>query len=198
MYNFIIKGGFLIWPILFCSIVSLTIIIERFYFFHRINIKIPNLLSRIRVLLKEGRYDEALRLAEETKGPLPHIVAVAIKIRKKDLNEKERIINRAGSKFVRILEKNLNFLAIIANITPLLGLLGTVVGMIQTFMKIQLLGGNVDVVVLSGGIWKALITTAAGLTVAIPTMVFFHYFEGKVDEQISIMKEISSDLLAVE
>lgn len=117
-----------------------------------------------------------------------------IKIKFKDLNgeEKEKMITKVGSLELQRLEKNLGSLAVIAHISPLLGLLGTVTGMIKAFMKIQALGGRVDASVLAGGIWEALITTAAGLSVAIPTLVAYYYFEGKVDGFEKEMRRIWS------
>ena len=198
MFEFLMKGGFLMWPILLCSLISVTIILERLYKLHRARIKIPNILSRVKNLLKEGRADEALKLCESVNDPVAHILAIGIRIRKRSLEEQEKMISRAGSKIIRQLEKNLRGLAIIGNITPLLGLLGTVTGMIKAFIKIQELGGRVDASVLAGGIWEALITTAAGLSVAIPTLVAYHYFESKVDNIGARMKDGAGELLEIE
>ena len=118
-----------------------------------------------------------------------------IHIHKRAHPEKEKIISRAGSRELRKLEKNLRGLGIIAHISPLLGLLGTVTGMIKCFMKIQELGGRVDAQVLAGGIWEALITTAAGLSIAIPAIIFYHYFEGKVDNFYHQMKDAAEEIL---
>ena len=183
------------WPILLCSVISVTIILERFYHFYQVRTKIPNIFSQVKSLLKDGKADEAIRLCESTSGPIAHILAIGIHIRKRSMEEKEKIIIRAGSRLVRQLDRNLRGLAIIGNITPLLGLLGTVTGMIRAFMKIQELGGRVDTSVLAGGIWEALITTAAGLSVAIPTLVAYHYFEGRVDNIASQMKDVAGELL---
>jgi len=195
MFEFFLKGGFLMWPILLCSVISVTIILERFYHFYQVRTKIPNIFSQVKSLLKDGKADEAIRLCESTSGPIAHILAIGIHIRKRSMEEKEKIIIRAGSRLVRQLDRNLRGLAIIGNITPLLGLLGTVTGMIRAFMKIQELGGRVDTSVLAGGIWEALITTAAGLSVAIPTLVAYHYFEGRVDNIASQMKDVAGELL---
>lgn len=183
------------WPILMFSVVSIAIILERAYFFSKCRTKIPNLLARVRVLLKQDKIKEALTLCESVAGPISYILAIGIHIRKRSPEERERIIEQAASKEVRKLENNLNFLAIIGNISPLLGLLGTVTGMIKTFKSVQELSGRVDVAILAGGIWEALITTAAGLTVAIPTIIFYHYFEGKVDSIIKDMVEAVAELL---
>lgn len=195
MFEFFLKGGPLMWPILLCSVISATIILERLHKFHRARIKVPNISSRVKNLLKEEKANEAIKLCESVNDPVAHILAIGIRIRKRSIEEQEKMISRAGSKIIRQLEKNLRGLAIMGNITPLLGLLGTVTGMIKAFMKIQELGGRVDASVLAGGIWEALITTAAGLFVAIPTMVAYHYFEGRVDNISAQMKDATAELL---
>lgn len=183
------------WPILLCSIVSITIVLERFHCFYCARTKIPNIYSRVKSFLKDGKPEEALRLCEKTTDPVAHILAVSIHIRHREQEEKEKLISRAGSKIIRQLDKNLRGLAVIGNISTLLGLTGTVTGMIKAFMKIQELGGRVDASVLAGGIWEALITTAAGLFVAIPTLVAYHYFEGRVDNISAQMKDAAAELL---
>lgn len=168
MLEFFLKGGFLMWPILFCSVVAVSIVLERFYYLHRVKSDISNFLSKLKNVLTE---------------------------KKLKLEELEKRAARLGSEQVRKWEKNLRGLATIANISPLLGLLGTVTGMIRCFIKIQELGGRVDANVLAGGIWEALITTAAGLLVAIPTLAAYHYFEGKVDEYSNQLKNSAVEYL---
>jgi biopolymer transport protein ExbB len=197
MYTFILKGGLLIWPIFFCSIIAVAIVLERLYFLRAAKSGIPNIFSRVKELLLGGKNDDALKLCENTKGIMPHILAVGIHVRNKEHSAREKILSRAASRMVRKLEKNLRGLAVIGNIAPLIGLLGTVVGMIKAFMKIQQLGGRVDSSVLAGGIWEALITTAAGLSVAIPALVFYHYFEGVIDALAVEAKENISEFLEI-
>ncbi|MEK7308708.1 MAG: MotA/TolQ/ExbB proton channel family protein [Nitrospirota bacterium] len=198
MFDLFLKGGPLMWPILLCSMISITIILERFYHFYQKRTRIPNIFSRVKSLLKDSKVDEALKLCESSPESVAHILAIGIHIRHRTLEEKEKLISRAGSKIIRQLEKNLRGLAIIGNIAPLLGLLGTVTGMIRVFMKIQELGGRVDAQVLAGGIWEALITTAAGLFVAIPTLVAYHYFEGRVDNTASSMKDVAVEFIELQ
>jgi biopolymer transport protein ExbB len=147
------------------------------------------------MLLKDNKELDALRLCEQGNGPVARILGISIHIRHKPVEEREKLISRAGSKILRQMSKYLRALAVIVNTATLLGLLGTVTGMIKAFMKIQELGGRVDASVLAGGIWEALITTAAGLFVAIPTMLFYHYFESKVDNISAAMKEAATEFL---
>jgi len=189
MLEFILKGGMMMYPIILCSIAAIAIILNRAYHFFRIRIDVSQFLSQIEQALQSNKIDIALKHAKNTRGPLSTIVEAGISNSQKDIVKWEKAISRVGTKELLKLEKNLRSLGIIAHISPLLGLLGTVTGMIKAFMKIQELGGKVDASVLAGGIWEALLTTAAGLFVAIPTMVAYHYFEGKVDNYSTLMKE---------
>ena len=195
MLEFFLKGGPLMWPILLCSVISITIILERFYCLNKVKIDIPRFFSQIKGFLMKGKRDEALKICQQKGGPLGRVLFVGIQNHKKHPQHQEKVISRIGSREVRNLEKHLRGLAVIGNITPLLGLLGTVTGMIKACIKIQELGGRVDASVLAGGIWEALLTTAAGLSVAIPTLVAYHYFEGRVDDYTVQMKEVMSEFL---
>ncbi|MFA5149845.1 MAG: MotA/TolQ/ExbB proton channel family protein [Candidatus Omnitrophota bacterium] len=195
MFDLFLKGGPLMWPILLCSIISVTLILDRSHYFYRARVRTPNICFKVKNLLKEGEPESALKLCEKAGDPIAHILAVGIHIRHRGQEEREKLISRAGSKIIRQLDKNLRGLAVIGSISTLLGLTGTVTGMIKAFMKIQELGGRVDASVLAGGIWEALITTAAGLFVAIPTLVAYYYFESRVDNISFQMKDAAAELL---
>lgn len=195
MFSFLSKGGLLMIPLILCSLISFYIILERFFRFWKMGPEGDGFWQRVEELLRGKRKKEALDLCRKTPGPLAQVLAAGLRNEKEDAREKAII--RTGSREIRSLEKNLRGLAIIANVAPLLGLLGTVTGMIKAFMKIQELKGAVNPGVLAGGIWEALITTAAGLTVAIVSLLAYHYFEGKVDEFSSLMKEIATRLLEI-
>jgi len=195
MFSFLSKGGLLMVPIIFCSLLSFYIILERLFRFGKLGPNGDGFWQRVEELLHGKKKGEALDLCRRTPGPLAQVLAAGIRNEKKDSREKAVI--RTGSREIRHLEKNLRGLAIIANVAPLLGLLGTVTGMIKAFMKIQELGGAVEAGVLAGGIWEALITTAAGLAVAIVSLLAYHYFEGRVDEFSSLMKDSATGLLEI-
>jgi biopolymer transport protein ExbB len=197
MTNLIVKGGFFIWPILLCSLVSLTVIFERLYYFHRTREQSKNLPERVRALLENKKNDEAVSLCEKENGFLGSFLRVGVKVGERPEDEKRKILRRAGSREIEEGEKRLRILSVIGNISTLLGLLGTVTGMIQTFIKIESTGGVADVSILAGGIWEALLTTAAGLSVAIPTLVMYHYFEGLVDARAIQLKNISADVFDI-
>lgn len=195
MIDLFLKGGPLMWPILFCSVLSVAIMADRWYAFKRAQAKMPHIASRVKTLCNAGKHTEALKLCEESAGSVAHILAVGLRVRHRTAEEKEKIVSRAGSRIVRQLDRHLRTLAIIGNIAPLLGLTGTVTGMIRAFMKIQECGGRVDPAQLAGGIWEALITTVAGLAVAIPALIAYHYFEGRVDDISGEMKDAAVELI---
>jgi len=136
-------------------------------------------------------------LCEKENGFLGIFLRVGIKVCYRSEEEKRKILRRAGSREIEEGEKRLRVLSVIGNISTLLGLLGTVTGMIQTFIKIESTGGAADISILAGGIWEALLTTAAGLSVAIPTLVMYHYFEGVVDGRAIQLKNISADVFDI-
>lgn len=194
MTNFIIKGGFFIWPIILCSIVSFAVVLERLKYFHRTRSKNKNLPDRMLVLINAGKRDEAFALCENDTSFIGRFLAVGIKVIDRPAEDKGKILRRAGSRELEEGEKHLRILSVIGSIATLLGLLGTVTGMIQTFIKIEASGGTAEVALLAGGIWEALLTTAAGLSVAIPTLVMYHYFEGVVDSRAVRYKNMAADI----
>jgi biopolymer transport protein ExbB len=200
MIAFLSKGGPICIPIVLCSIISLTLICERLYRFHKARLKDPLFLDSIKVLIKTGKSEEALSRCHQAKSPIGNILATGIEKAHnsgscKNLNEIEKSLSHAGQQELRELDRYLPTLATIANIAPLLGLFGTVTGMIKAFMVIQELGGAVNASVLAGGIWEALLTTALGLAVALPTVVAYNYLVSKVDQFAHEMQNSSVELL---
>ncbi len=166
------------WPILACSVISVAIIIERAYVFYWARVDIS--LNLARLLQDRALTDgNAPSPSPALPGALADLAAIACSGH--GSQDHEHRLARAASAILRGLEKNLRGLAIIGSVTPIIGLLGTVTGMIGAFMAIES-QGDADVMVLAGGIWEALITTAAGLAVAIPTQIAFHYYEGRADD----------------
>jgi biopolymer transport protein ExbB len=135
-FEFILKGGVLMYPILLCSIIAIAIIIERSYHFLRIKTNVAQFLFQIEKALQTNNIESALMQAKNATGPVASIVEAGINNYQKDVNRWEKAVSRIGTRELRKLEKNLRALGIIAHISPLLGLLGTVTGMIKAFMKI--------------------------------------------------------------
>ncbi|MBU1170984.1 MAG: MotA/TolQ/ExbB proton channel family protein [Proteobacteria bacterium] len=181
MINFLSKGGVLVVPILMCSALALAIFLERVIRFSRMRSRGAGLAEKVAGLLLGGKETEALALAEKSESPMGRVLAKAMDVKDLDREMLETVIVNATDEEVRGLSTYIQALATIGNIAPLLGLLGTVIGMIKAFMVIQNMGGKVNAAVLAGGIWEAMLTTALGLAVALPTMVAHSYLTARVD-----------------
>ncbi len=200
MWDVIGKGGPLMYLIILCSIVALAVVIERLYHLHRAKINIDKFMESISNILKRNRIMEAIDLSEKTPGPIAHIIKAGILKHDRSRQEIKEAIEDAGIYEVPRLEKNLGALATIAHISPLLGLLGTVTGMVRAFQVIQQKAASLYPVSpgdLAGGIWEALITTVAGLIVAIPTFVAYNYLVSQVKGFIVEMDRAATELTNV-
>ncbi len=175
------SGGWLMLPIVICSILSLGIILERFFALRRAVVVPSGLTVEVERALMQGRLD-ADRIAALRRGSvLGRVLAAGLACAAKTPARLREAIEEAGRHAVHDLERYLNALGTIAATTPLLGLLGTVIGMIKVFAAITTAGVG-DPQILAGGIYEALITTAAGLSVGIPSLMFHRYFRGRINE----------------
>ncbi len=181
MFDFLAKGGILVIPILLCSVIALAIFIERIINFIRMRRKGSGLAEKTARFLEQGNEKEALKAVNGSDSPMGNVLAQAMKVKDHDREIIETVMVNATEQEIRGLSTYLQTLATIGNIAPLLGLLGTVVGMIKAFMVIQQMGGKVNAAVLAGGIWEAMLTTALGLGVALPTIVAHSYLLAQVD-----------------
>ena len=188
MFELVKSGGWLMLPIIACSILSLAIVLERFWALRRGKVMPPHLMKQIWQLHRDDQLGMADLGKLKSSSPLGRILAAGLVNRKHSKEIMKESIEEVGRQVVHELERYLSSLGTIASISPLLGLLGTVVGMIDVFSVIVTAGVG-DPSVLAGGISKALITTAAGLSVAIPTMFFHRYFMGAVDNLVLAMEE---------
>jgi len=179
--TFISKGGVLVIPIFLCSVIALAIFCERLIRFALMRSRGAGLAEKVADLLKKGEDKKAIDLATQSRSPMGRILVQAMDARDGDREILETVILNATDEEVRYLSAYTQALATIGNIAPILGLLGTVIGMIKAFMVIQQMGGKVNASVLAGGIWEAMLTTALGLAVALPTMVAHSYLISKID-----------------
>ena len=175
-------------PILLCSVIAMAIVAERFWTLQRKRITPSNLVVQVWQWAKSGSVNEDRVRALRKSSPLGRILAAGLANRHSSRELMKESIEDVGRHVVHDLDRHLNTLGTIASITPLLGLLGTVIGMIKVFAVITTQGVG-DPGVLAGGISEALITTAAGLTVAIPALMFHRYFRGHVDELVVTMEQ---------
>ena len=196
MLELVQAGGWLMVPILLCSVIALAIVGERFWSLQNKRICPDTLVPQVWRWVKNRQLD-GKKLAELRAGsPLGRVLAAGLVNQAHDREIMKESIEETGRHVVVELERYLNTLGTIASITPLLGLLGTVIGMIKVFTAITTVGvGNPTV--LAGGISQALITTAAGLSVAIPTLMFYRYFRGRVDELVITMEKESLKMVEV-
>jgi biopolymer transport protein ExbB len=187
-------GGWFMLPIILCSIVAIAIVIERFWTLNSNRITPKYVLAQVWTWLKNNQLDSAKLRELRLSSPLGQILAAGLLTSKYGRTAMVESIEQTAAQVVHDLERYLNTLGTIAAITPLLGLLGTVVGMIRVFSEIMLQGtGNANA--LAGAISEALITTAAGLSVAIPTFMAHRFFARKVDSLVLSLEQESMKLV---
>ena len=198
MFEIIQKGGPVMYPIILCSIVAFAIVIERLYHLYKARIDTRDFMNNIEITIKRNRIAEAIKICDNTPGPIAHIVKAGVMKHDRSRQEIRESIEDAGHQEVPRLEKNISLLATIAHISPLLGLLGTVTGMVRAFQIIQEKSASFNPVSpgdLAGGIWEALLTTVAGLIVAIPTVVAYNYLVNRVEEFVLEMERSTTDVI---
>lgn len=195
MIDILIKGGPIMYLILLCSIIAVAVFLERFIHFHRATIDTQKFMSGLRNILRKKNYVEAITICDETPGPIAHILKTGIMCHDKSRDLIKETMQDASVYEIPRLERKLGILATIAHIAPLLGLLGTVSGMINAFKRIVDTPGPVNPSLLAEGIWEALITTAAGLVVAIPTYVAYNYLVSRIDTLSIDMEKCSTEVV---
>ena len=175
------------YPIFFASIIAFAIIIERLIFFKKNKEDPDEILKAIKDLV-DSKKPISVDSSKTTEGPVSRMLALGVQAKKEPLWKIEEKLAVNGREEIQGLRKNLRGLEVIATISPLMGLLGTVMGMVKAFNKVAQYKGQVDPSLLAGGIWEALLTTAAGLAIAIPIVIMLNFFERKV-ESITILLE---------
>lgn len=182
-------GGIFMWPLLACSVLGLAVIFVKFVTLQMAKVRTDQLLARVRELVLAGRVEDAIQLCERTRGPVASIVLTGLHLyREGETEQADQAVTHAGRIEMAFLEKGLVVLATIANVAPLIGFLGTVAGMILAFGAIET-AGEVEATLVAGGIKVALVTTAAGLVIAIPVNIAHNYFVSQIDGLIIDMRE---------
>jgi biopolymer transport protein ExbB len=197
LFSIFLKGGFIMWLILACSVIGLMVIIDRFIVLRKAKINIPAFMVRIRGFIKKRDITGAISHCMQENSPVSNIIRKGLKKYKLGHERVQEAIENAGRQEVSKLEKGLPILATVAGIAPLLGFLGTVTGMITAFMTIQDLQGSANPSDLAGGIWEALITTAFGLIVGIPALAFYNYFLNAVKKLVGDMETVANDVVDI-
>ncbi len=190
MWELVRAGGPFMWPIILCSIAAVGILLERLWTLQRKRVLPEELIKKVSQLAESGQVNAKVIEALEKNSPLGRVLAAALANRDRGREIMMERVQDTGRHVVHELERFLNSLGTIASISPLLGLLGTVTGIIRAFNAVML-GGMGDPRMLAGGISEALVTTAGGLAVAIPSFIAYRYLRGKVERIVIEMEKIA-------
>jgi len=195
MLELLQKGGIIMGFIILLSLIAAVIIIERLIYFRRIRVDEETLINRLKTTLQKGYHDEALSICESSPAPITNLMRVGIEYRQFPKREIREAILDAANLEIPKLERYLSALGTIAHITPLLGLLGTVTGNIRAFGVLGSFGSIGDPGLLAKGISEALLTTAAGIIVALPAISFYNYLVNKVNHIIIRLENRVNDMV---
>jgi biopolymer transport protein ExbB len=194
-YSVFAQGGPVMWLLVLLGLAATVIFVERALYLHRGQIRSTEFINGIKNLLEKDRRMEALTLSEETPGPVAQLVKAALRHAGEPEPALRLAIQEAALVEIPVLERRISALAAIAQIAPLLGLLGTLLGMIKTFWLFNQGGNYATPVVLAGGMWEALLTAAAGLAVAIPAHLGRHFLTGRVRALVQDMEWAGNELM---
>ncbi len=191
------NGGPVIWLIILAAAIALATFIERVLYCHRSQINSAEFLNGVRTVLKRDNVVEAISICDATPGPVARIVKTAILNRDRGRERVREAVEEAGLTEVPRLEEKLNLLATIAQIAPLLGLLGTIIGFIDIFNKVQEAGLYANIGLLSHGIWESLICAAAGIAVAIPVHAGYNYLVSRINKIVLDMERTAAEIVNI-
>jgi biopolymer transport protein ExbB len=191
------KGGMALWLLLLASAVAVVVFIERFLHFHRAQINSTEFLNGVRNVLKRDNVVEALSICDATPGPVARLVKTAILNRDHGRERLRESLEEAGLTEVPRLEEKLSLLATIAQLAPLVGLLGTMLGFIHTFSKMRDDGLNAHLGNMAEGIWQALVCAAAGIALAIPAQAGYNYLVSRVNAIVLDMERAATEIVNV-
>ena len=195
MWGMVLKGGWLMLPIFAASVVAIYIICERYVMIRRTGVTDEALLERVGERLRRGDHAGALTECETEGTPLARVLAKGIRVREEDAAEIRRAMEETANREVSAIERGLPTLATCAGIAPMIGFLGTVVGMVQSFYDMSMAGSSIDIGLLSRGIYTAMITTVAGLIVGIVGQLGYNFLVARVDRLVARMEFYASELV---
>ncbi|MFP6622692.1 MAG: MotA/TolQ/ExbB proton channel family protein [Myxococcota bacterium] len=198
VFELVARGGWVMGVLLLLSLAGVSIILVKLHQFTRLRIWSRAWLEDVLSSVRSGDATRALTVMSEVPGPIARVLTIALTERQRNDLSAEAVreeVQRAGDAEIGSLESNLRGLEVIGSLAPLLGLLGTVLGMIRAFMRLEEAGSRVDPSLLSGGIWEALLTTAVGIAVAVPAMAALAWFESQVDRVRRTMSDAVTRVL---
>ncbi|MDY0342833.1 MAG: MotA/TolQ/ExbB proton channel family protein [Lentimicrobium sp.] len=190
-----LKGGWIMVPLALMSVFAIYIFIERYIVINRAAQEENNFMNNIRDFIHNGRIDSALSLCKNNHTPIARMIEKGISRIGKPLNDINAAIENVGKLEVSKLEKNLAGVATVAGAAPMLGFLGTVIGMVKAFYDMSMAGNNVDIALLSGGIYQAMITTVAGLIVGIIAYICYNILVARVEKVVFILEARATEFM---
>ena len=191
------NGGPVIWLILIAAAAAAVVFVERALYCHRSQINSAEFLNGVRTVIKRGNVVEAIAICDATAGPVARLVKAAILTRELGRDRVREAVEEAGLIEVPRLEEKLNLLATIAQIAPLLGLFGTIIGFIHVFTKLQAAGLYAHLDMLSAGVWESLVCAAAGIALAIPAHAGYNYLVSRVNKIILDMERAAAEIVNI-
>ena len=197
MLDMIVRGGPVMIPLLLCSVLMFAVCLERLFYLWRSRIDTEDLMDDIKLALQQGKILEAMQISKKSRGPVAAVLAAGIAHYDKDKEHIRERLQEVAHEEVFRMERRLGMLDVLVTISPLLGLLGTVTGIIKSFQVITAVGGMENPLALSGGIAEALVTTAVGLMIAIPGMLVYSYLASLIDRLVVDINKRSSELLVI-
>lgn len=196
-----VKGGWVMYLIMLLSVYAVGIILFKAQQFYSSGMFNTHFIDRVMMHVKRGELTDASHLLAREKGPVARIMRVAIDcILNRDMTMKSREseISRVGASEIRYLESHMRGLEMAATVAPLIGLMGTVIGMIESFSKLSEAGSRVDPSMLAGGIWEALVATVGGLAVAIPSLAAYYLLDSLIERARATMRDVTIQILSTE
>jgi biopolymer transport protein ExbB len=195
MIAWINSGGPVMWLILACGFIALAVFLERLFHLHRAQIKVDDFLNGITTNLTRGNDLEAVSICDQTPGPAAHLVRTALLHRADPKDELIKAVEQTGITEIPRLERHMNLLITLAQVLPMLGLLGTVLGLLQILASLQAGSPLAEIGDLSGGLWTALISTAAGLITGIPAYAGYHFLVSRVESIALDMEQTAAEII---
>ncbi|MGB4206082.1 MAG: MotA/TolQ/ExbB proton channel family protein [Bacteroidales bacterium] len=189
------KGGWVMLPIVLLSILAVYIFIERFIVIRKASKEENNFMNNIRDFMHEGRIESALTLARNNNSPIARMIEKGVLRLGKPLNDINAAIENVGKLEIAKLEKNIAAIATVAAVAPMLGFLGTVMGMVRAFYDMSMAGNNIDISLLSSGIYQAMVTTVAGLIVGIIALVFYNILVARIEKIVYMLEARATEFI---
>lgn len=194
-FSLALKGGFVMIPLAILSIIAMYIFIERYFAISKASKEEYNFMNNIRDFIHEGRIDSAKSLCRNNQSPLSRMISKGINRIGRPLNDINAAIENVGKLEVAQLEKNIAFLSTVAGAAPMLGFLGTVMGMVRAFYNMSMAGNNIDISLLAGGIYEAMITTIAGLVVGIIGYICYNILVARIEKVVFMLEARATEFM---